>query len=95
MLEREHGFADALQDLTCPLCPEHVGSGKASHMAQHLEEVSLTILPANAGPDEESEEIAGDHAGEEASFSGGPSTQSSGEEDASVQPSDRAGDAVA
>ncbi len=48
-LDLEHGFDDPLKNLECPLCLEHlVGHEKLPHLARHLEEISLTILPANA-----------------------------------------------
>ncbi len=54
----EHGFDDPLKDFECPLCQENlVGHAKSSHLARHLEEISLTILPANA---EESDDVESD-----------------------------------
>ena len=66
-LELEHDFADPAKDFTCPLCQERVGNGKTSHLARHLEEISLTILPANADSDDESEKTSGEESDEEAS----------------------------
>ncbi|KAH6843469.1 hypothetical protein B0I37DRAFT_315039 [Chaetomium sp. MPI-CAGE-AT-0009] len=54
-LELEHGFADLSKEMTCPLCQEHIGSGRIAHLSSHLEEVALTILPANAESDDESD----------------------------------------
>ncbi|KAH6631005.1 hypothetical protein B0J18DRAFT_117931 [Chaetomium sp. MPI-SDFR-AT-0129] len=54
-LDLQHGFAEASETFKCPLCQEHTSGGKA-HMARHLEEISLTIIPANAGTDESSDE---------------------------------------
>lgn len=65
-LELEHGFADPTKDMTCPLCRDHISSGKAAHLARHLEEVSLTILPANAESDDESEGDSGEASDDEA-----------------------------
>jgi hypothetical protein len=63
-LELEHGFADQSKDMSCPLCQETLKSGKASHLARHLEEVSLTILPANAESDDESDASSEELSGE-------------------------------
>ncbi|KAK4233258.1 hypothetical protein C8A03DRAFT_19629, partial [Achaetomium macrosporum] len=53
-LELEHGLR---HEITCPLCQERIRDGPdtkyASHLARHLEEVSLMILPANAEPEED------------------------------------------
>ncbi len=62
-LELDHGFDDPSKDLTCPLCQENlVGRAKTAHLARHLEEISLTILPANA---EESDDGESDEDSEE------------------------------
>ncbi|KAK1754018.1 hypothetical protein QBC47DRAFT_385416 [Echria macrotheca] len=52
-LEVEHDIAVSSRDITCPLCVEQLGSNKIRHLAQHLEEISLIILPPNAELDEE------------------------------------------
>ncbi|KAK3374676.1 hypothetical protein B0H63DRAFT_255307 [Podospora didyma] len=57
-LELDHGFANSWNDMTCPLCKQQTGSGKASivsHHARHLEEISLTIIPTNSESDNESD----------------------------------------
>ncbi|KAK4038583.1 hypothetical protein C8A01DRAFT_37492 [Parachaetomium inaequale] len=59
-LELEHGFADLSKDMACPLCQETISSGQLTHLARHLEEVALTILPANAESDEESGRDSGE-----------------------------------
>ncbi|KAK4153805.1 hypothetical protein C8A00DRAFT_33418 [Chaetomidium leptoderma] len=69
-LELEHNFADPAHEMTCPLCQEHIISGKASHLARHLEEISLTILPANAEDDEASDGSLGQESDEEAGHVG-------------------------
>ncbi len=68
-LELEHGLDDPLKNLECPLCQENlVGHSKTSHLARHLEEISLTILPANAeeSDDDESDRDSEDELGENA-----------------------------
>jgi hypothetical protein len=63
-LELEHGFADQSKNMSCPLCQENLKDGKTSHVARHLEEVSLTILPANAESDDESDASSEEESGE-------------------------------
>lgn len=59
-LDQEHGFFDSLSNpdgFACALCKEHIKAdvgrkSMVSHLARHLEEVSLTILPGNAEVDD-------------------------------------------
>ncbi|KAH6640130.1 hypothetical protein F5144DRAFT_484433 [Chaetomium tenue] len=46
---------EVILEIACPLCQERVGSGGIAHLARHLEEVSLTILPTNTESDDESD----------------------------------------
>jgi hypothetical protein len=55
-LKLEHDFPGVSKQMTCPLCKECIGSGGIAHLARHLEEVSLTILPTNTESDDESDE---------------------------------------
>ncbi|KAK3291111.1 uncharacterized protein B0H64DRAFT_42573 [Chaetomium fimeti] len=54
-LEVDHGFASYSKQMVCPLCQEDMSSWKIRHLSEHLEEVSLTILPANAESEDESD----------------------------------------
>lgn len=54
-LDLAHDFADSWRHMACPICRREAGGSKAataSHLALHLEEVSLMILPTNAKRDE-------------------------------------------
>ncbi|KAK4247363.1 hypothetical protein C7999DRAFT_32236 [Corynascus novoguineensis] len=64
-LELEHGFARASHEIECPFCQEHIDGGNASHLARHLEEVSLTILPADAESNEDSDRNSDEASDEE------------------------------
>lgn len=64
-LELEHGFDRASHEIECPFCQEHISGGYASHLARHLEEVSLTILPADAESDEDSDRDSDEASDEE------------------------------
>ncbi|KAK4119061.1 hypothetical protein N657DRAFT_650618 [Parathielavia appendiculata] len=61
-LDLEHEFTNT--SFTCPLCQEEPTGGRLAHMARHLEEVSLTILPANAGSDEDFDGTSNESDGE-------------------------------
>ena len=53
-LGQQHGFAPKWQGFHCPLCAAPIADGKASilrHIATHLEEISLSSLPAVAESD--------------------------------------------
>ncbi|KAK5653229.1 hypothetical protein OQA88_9128 [Cercophora sp. LCS_1] len=49
----EHGLTVTSGDFECPLCGDKTNSNKISHLANHLEEISLTILPANVQEDDD------------------------------------------
>lgn len=56
-LALEHGFSDELGSFKCPLCLEDTGCGKQTviaHLSRHLEEISLSALPAGTESDNES-----------------------------------------
>ncbi|KAL2201511.1 hypothetical protein P885DRAFT_73854 [Corynascus similis CBS 632.67] len=55
----------ASHEIECPFCQEHISGGYASHLARHLEEVSLTILPADAESDEDSDRDSDEASDEE------------------------------
>ena len=57
-LKLEHDFPSVSKQMACPLCQERIGSGGTAHLARHLEEASLTILPTNTESDDESDENA-------------------------------------
>ncbi len=68
-LDLEHGFANLSESFTCPLCQEELMSGEKAHMARHLEEVSLTIVPANLESNEDSDGNTGDESDTETGVS--------------------------
>ncbi|EAQ85530.1 hypothetical protein CHGG_09544 [Chaetomium globosum CBS 148.51] len=49
------GQLEVILEIACPLCQEHIGSEGIAHLARHLEEISLTILPTNTESDDESD----------------------------------------
>lgn len=58
-LALDHGMDPEWRMIDCPLCRVEVGPGKLSitrHMSDHLEEISLSALPADCEYDQESEE---------------------------------------
>jgi hypothetical protein len=57
-LEIEHGFGPNWEDIQCPLCLEHTGSGKGvvlTHFARHMEDIALVALPRGVDSDVESD----------------------------------------
>ncbi|XP_014560048.1 hypothetical protein COCVIDRAFT_52251, partial [Bipolaris victoriae FI3] len=61
-LQDQHGMDVRLSDVECPLCMEFTSGDRdvlALHIARHMEEIALTILPSGVESDEES---AGDSA---------------------------------
>lgn len=74
-LDLEHEFADLSKSFACPLCQEELNGGKLAHMARHLEELSLTILPANVESDEDSEGSSGNESDAEAVVSASSLTE--------------------
>jgi len=63
----DHGLLDTSNELQCPLCQEQLQGGKVAHLARHLEEISLTILPVNALANDEGEQ---DSSGDESDQDG-------------------------
>jgi hypothetical protein len=60
-LDLDHDFSKIWKDIICPLCSKPPGNTRhtaISHLADHLEENALTILPANIGSEEETSEKA-------------------------------------
>ncbi|KAK2018380.1 hypothetical protein LZ32DRAFT_371014 [Colletotrichum eremochloae] len=58
-LTLEHGFTNQSQSVNCPLCLEPMGNGKVGitkHLSSHLEEISLSSLPAGVASDGDSDE---------------------------------------
>lgn len=63
-LELEHNFTEVSAQMKCPLCQER--AVKTTHLMRHLEEISLTILPASTESDGKSDE--GSEASSEVAF---------------------------
>lgn len=51
----EHDIGTSSGVMECPICRDEVDRNKISHLARHLEEISLTILPASVREDNEAD----------------------------------------
>ncbi|KAK0617561.1 hypothetical protein B0T14DRAFT_272904 [Immersiella caudata] len=64
-LSSEHGISDSSGAMACPICQESLEGGKIRHIADHLEDISLCIVPAAVsedGLDSEAEDEVEDDA---------------------------------
>jgi hypothetical protein len=56
-LQDDHGMDVKVSDVTCPLCVEFTSKDRdvlSLHIARHMEEIALAILPTGVDSDEES-----------------------------------------
>ena len=56
-LQDHHGMDVRVSDMTCPLCVEFISGDRGDlslHIARHMEEVALAVLPSGVESDEES-----------------------------------------
>lgn len=61
-LQDQHGMDVRLSDVECPLCMEFTSGDRdvlALHIARHMEEIALAILPSGVESDEESADESG------------------------------------
>ncbi|KAI8940618.1 hypothetical protein NX059_001890 [Plenodomus lindquistii] len=54
-LEQHHDMDTSTSDVSCPLCIEYTTSERSAlslHLARHMEEIALSILPLSVNPDD-------------------------------------------
>ncbi|KAK4443482.1 hypothetical protein QBC34DRAFT_443335 [Podospora aff. communis PSN243] len=70
-LSSEHKISDSSGTMTCPVCRESLHVGKTAHLAEHLLDIALCVLPANVEADESDSEHEEDGLHEPDSAPGG------------------------
>jgi hypothetical protein len=64
-LQDRHGMDVRVLEVTCPLCEEFTSGDfdvLSLHIARHMEEIALAILPSSVDPDQESADDSSNHS---------------------------------